>query len=144
MLEALRVAMQGRRYFSPVPSRDNAEADEDRLPLVERLSPTELQVFVIIGGGCDEQRAADWLGMSKHTVHTHLQRVMRELGVQTRVEVMREALRRGYVRLTPERTLYPGSEHLLAERARRCANGGRTTEDGGRRTEAEVTRDCAK
>jgi DNA-binding NarL/FixJ family response regulator len=116
--DAMRRVMEGGTYFSAV--RDEVEPREKRAPL-KYLTPARYGVFALIGGGCDEQRASEWLGISKDTVHTHLQHVMRALGLQSRHEVMREALRRGVVRVAPcGRTLYPGYEHILAERARKA------------------------
>jgi hypothetical protein len=45
--------------------------------------------------------------------------------------VMHEAQRRGIVRIMPDgRVLYPGLEHILAERGKKASERG-TTEDRG-------------
>jgi hypothetical protein len=50
---------------------------------------------------------------------------MRKLGVQSRGELMREALRRGVVRIVDGAVLRPGFERALA--ARRAAQGATST-----------------
>lgn len=112
--DVIRRVLAGARYFSP--DCDGDDAEPRCLKVSKILSPAELQVFVVIGGGCDEQETASRLGLSRHTVHTHLQHVMRKMGVRTRLEVMREALRRGFVRFASGGTQYPGSEDALAAR----------------------------
>ncbi len=49
-----------------------------------RLSPRELDVVQCIFDDCTEAAMARQLTISAHTVHTHLERLYRKLGVTTR------------------------------------------------------------
>jgi DNA-binding NarL/FixJ family response regulator len=111
----IQLVAAGGTYFSPAPN--GHQCSRDKMPLHRLLSPTELQVFVIIGGGADEQSAADRLGISPHTVHTHVQHIMRKIGVQTRIDLVRAATSRGFVRFTADRVVYPGMEHTSLSRS---------------------------
>jgi len=109
-------ALLARRCHSSLPP--TVAGNFERFPLDRVLSPTELHVFVVLGGGADYQRAADRLGMSLNTIHTHRKSIMRKLGVNSQCELMREAIARGFVRITPEKILYPGMERAIAARER--------------------------
>lgn len=112
---ALRRVVNGQPRFRPAAARPGATGLPD-VPLNRLLSDTELQVLAVIGDGSDDQAAAPRLGLSAKTVHTHRQRIMRKLGVQTRAGLMRVALQRGVVRFGADRVLCPGLEHALEER----------------------------
>jgi DNA-binding CsgD family transcriptional regulator len=62
-----------------------------------RLSPRELQIVQGVFDDATEYAIARDLGMSPHTVHTHLGRLYRKLGAQSRcavvVRVMAEHMR---------------------------------------------------
>lgn len=78
-------------------------------PLLHQiLSEREMQVFALLADGSDDQTAAEALGLSKTTIHTHRQRIMSKLGVNTRAALIRDALRRGVIRFTENGTLRPG------------------------------------
>lgn len=84
-----------------------------------RFSPTEHLVLALIGAGHGEQRAADHLGISHHTLRTHVKHLKMKLGVHTLQEMVREAVKHGIVRITEDRILFPGIERTLAQRMSR-------------------------
>ena len=51
------------------------------------LTPTELRVVDLISAGHSNRSAADELGVSPHTVNTHLRAVFRKLDVKSRVQL---------------------------------------------------------
>ena len=117
LVEVMQNVARGDRYFTPEPRPIVASKSAS---LAHIFTPTELQVFAVLGAGTDDQEAAIRLGLSTATVHTHRQHIMRKLGVQTRTELMREALIRGVVRYTTSGgVLTPGLQQVLAERAQR-------------------------
>lgn len=64
---------------------------EDRWRLIAaslRLSPRELQIVQCIFDGANEATVARALGISSHTVHTHIRRLYRKLGVRDRCELL--------------------------------------------------------
>lgn len=52
-----------------------------------RLSPREAQIVKCIFDGCKEHAIALELGISPHTVHTHLERLYQKINVTCRCEV---------------------------------------------------------
>jgi DNA-binding NarL/FixJ family response regulator len=111
---AVRQVAGGGVYFSR--SFQTHATLEGKIPLQALLTETELRVFAVLGGGCDDREAADWLYLSDKTVKTHRQNLQDKLGVHTRAELMREAVHRGVVRYVDGRVLHPGFERALARR----------------------------
>lgn len=68
------------------------------LGLALRLSPRELQIVQGVFDDEKEAMIADRLGISSHTVHTHLERLYRKLSVRSRtmlvVRIFAECMRR--------------------------------------------------
>lgn len=106
---AIRTVYDGGTYFSPT-FQQRVPVMKGRVVLAQLLTSAEMQVFAIIGDGSDDEQAAERLGIKAATAHCHRQRIMRKLGVQTRVELMRTAIQRGVVRITPDRVFRPGCE----------------------------------
>lgn len=74
-----------------------AGADDD--PLVEPLTPRELQVLELVADGLPNKAIAAALGVSDETVKFHLTSVFGKLGASNRTDAVRLALRRGLVAL---------------------------------------------
>jgi DNA-binding NarL/FixJ family response regulator len=72
-------------------------ADDD--PLVEALTPRELQVLELVADGLPNKAIATALGVSDETVKFHLTSVFGKLGASNRTDAVRLALRRGIVAL---------------------------------------------
>src|SRR6185436_15677863 len=99
-----------------------------------RLTPGEVQVFCVIGDGSDNAEAAERLGLSEATVQTCRRNIMRKLDVPTSAKLVREAVRLGVVRITPDgKVIRPGFERMLAAwQARKAARqSGATQSDHG-------------
>jgi two-component system, NarL family, nitrate/nitrite response regulator NarL len=117
---ALRALAEGGSYFGPAVKQTLYTGKTE---VVGRIfSPTQQRVFATIGDGCDDQVAAALLGVSASTIHSHRQRIMQKLRIHSRTDLMREAIRRGFVRFTAEKTLRPGFEYELARPARAPAS----------------------
>jgi two-component system response regulator NreC len=111
LLGAIRDAAQGKPFLYPTMERrlltdfvHRARRAGDRaaaayLALTER----EREVLRLIAQGYTNQEIADRLVVSVKTVETHRAHIMNKLGLQTRAELVRYALREGY--LTPEAAL---------------------------------------
>jgi DNA-binding NarL/FixJ family response regulator len=72
-------------------------ADDD--PLVEPLTPRELQVIELVADGLPNKAIAAALRVSDETVKFHLGSVFGKLGASNRTDAVRLALRRGLVPL---------------------------------------------
>jgi DNA-binding NarL/FixJ family response regulator len=68
-------------------------------PLVEPLTPRELQVLELVAGGLANKAIALRLAVSEETIKFHLGSVFGKLGASNRTDAVRLALRRGLVPL---------------------------------------------
>jgi DNA-binding NarL/FixJ family response regulator len=73
--------------------------------VVDALTTRELEVLRLVVQGHSTQAMADALGVSRHTIRTHVQQVLRKLGVHGRGKVARAAAAAGLVDVT---ALTPG------------------------------------
>jgi DNA-binding NarL/FixJ family response regulator len=80
-------------YLVAAPS---AMGDE---PLVEPLTPREVQVLELLADGLANKAIAARLGVSDETVKFHLGSIFGKLGASNRTDAVRQALRRGLVPL---------------------------------------------
>jgi DNA-binding CsgD family transcriptional regulator len=58
-----------------------------------QLTPRELDVVRLLGGGCTYQQVAVRLGVSPHTVVTHIKNAYRKLDVHTAAAAVMRAVR---------------------------------------------------
>lgn len=77
------------RSVAPPASRRRGRVDD--------LTPREREVLIELLVGGDAQDTAARLGISAHTVRTHVQNILDKLGVRTRAEAAAWALREGLV-----------------------------------------------
>jgi two-component system response regulator NreC len=90
--EAIRRAAQGGEYISP---RVAAGLDALRRAVSgDGLSPRETEILRLIALGHTSAEIAGTLHLSRRTVETHRARIHRKLGLATRAELVRHALRR--------------------------------------------------
>ncbi len=68
-------------------------------PLVESLTPRELQVLQLVADGLPNKAVALRLGVSDETVKFHLGSVLGKLGASNRTDAVRRAIRRGLIAL---------------------------------------------
>jgi DNA-binding CsgD family transcriptional regulator len=59
------------------------------------LTPTEVKIAALIARGDSTSEIAGAMFLSRRTVQTYISRILAKLGVKSRVEIVREALRRG-------------------------------------------------
>ena len=79
---------------------DAGDGDETR-PLVEPLTPREIQVLTLLTDGLPNKQIARDLGVSEETIKFHLASILLfgKLGASNRTDAVRQALRRGLVPL---------------------------------------------
>jgi DNA-binding NarL/FixJ family response regulator len=92
---------------------------EDRA-VVDAITTRELEVLRLVVQGHSTQTMADRLGVSRHTVRTHVQQVLRKLGVHGRGKVARAAAEAGLIDVAaltgPQ---HPAQHHVLDPGSRR-------------------------
>ena len=76
--------------------KSSAEAAKPDVPNI--LSPRETEVLTYIAKGFSFNEIADLLGMSAHTVTTHVKRIYQKLAVHSRGEAVYEATQMGLLR----------------------------------------------
>jgi DNA-binding CsgD family transcriptional regulator len=59
------------------------------------LTPTEVKIAALIARGDSTSEIARGMSLSRRTVQTYISHILAKLGVKSRVEIVREALRRG-------------------------------------------------
>ena len=94
LLEAIRRVYLGEVYLSPQIAQK----------LVERmqgppLSPRELEVLQFVAAGDSNKEIGVRLCITEGTVKTHVASLLVKLGVASRTNAVREAVRRGLVRM---------------------------------------------
>jgi DNA-binding CsgD family transcriptional regulator len=73
-------------------------ADGELAQRVERLTPREVEILQRVAAGESSADIAVRLGMSRHTLRTHIQNVLTKLGVHSKTDAVVAAIRFGKVR----------------------------------------------
>jgi DNA-binding NarL/FixJ family response regulator len=68
-------------------------------PLVEALTPREIEVLHLIGQGLSNRAIAERLAISEHTAKFHVNAILGKLGAQTRAEAVAVGVRSGLLLL---------------------------------------------
>jgi len=87
LMMAIRSVLKGKRYISPEISGN----------LTEGLTPKEREVLKLIAEGYTNQKIADTLYISTHTVETHRQHLMGKLDVHNTAALIARAIEKGLV-----------------------------------------------
>ena len=98
LVNAARQAMDGKAVIHP----SLTQAFIEEVQLVDRppeapLSPREVEILQKIAYGGTTKEVADQLGISFHTVKTHLERIFEKLGANDRAQAVAIAIRQGLV-----------------------------------------------
>ena len=78
--------------------RFQAEPQQSPDHPVPNLTEREQNVLTLIAKGCSRAEAAETLGMSQHTVTTHIKHIYRKLSVHSRTEAVFEAYQMGLIK----------------------------------------------
>jgi len=98
LIQAAKLAMEGKAVIHPTLTR----AFIEEVQFVERppetpLSRRESQILQKVAYGATTKEVAHDLGISAHTVKTHLERIFEKLGANDRAQAVAIALRKGLV-----------------------------------------------
>src|SRR5262245_3837941 len=94
LANCVRTVHSGRNYVSAtIGAKLAAQATQTSLTFLE------LDVIKLIAQGCLNKEIADRLSITEGTVKSHTSALFEKLGVANRTEAVREAVRRGLVRL---------------------------------------------
>jgi len=97
LIPAIRTVLTGQRFLSPLlalklanAALDNGNRDGGT---AEHLSDRELEVFELLGRGCEISQIATTYHLSLSTVHTYCERMKQKFGVHTERELLVAAVR---------------------------------------------------
>jgi DNA-binding NarL/FixJ family response regulator len=99
LISAAHNAMQGKAVIHPSLTQAFIEEVQlvDKRPGAAPLSPREVEILQKIAYGATTKEVADQLGISFHTVKTHLERIFEKLGANDRAQAVAIAIRQGLV-----------------------------------------------
>ena len=98
LLQAIRQAMSGRTYLSPMVSGDVLKRLAQGTPSpAEVLTLRQREVLRLLAEGHRVKEIAGKLGLSVRTVETHKYEIMHLLGIDNTVELVKFAIRQGMV-----------------------------------------------
>jgi DNA-binding NarL/FixJ family response regulator len=98
LVEALRQAIAGRPYLSPLVSGDVVQRLVDGASSPgEALTPRQREVLQLLAEGRRVKEIAAQLGLSVRTVETHKYEIMHLLEVDNMVDLVKFAIRQGIV-----------------------------------------------
>ncbi|HLH23366.1 MAG TPA: response regulator transcription factor [Chloroflexota bacterium] len=100
LVETLRQIGKGQVLFNADQIVDLLTAPRHPAELLT-LAPRELEVLQVLATGKSAEDAAAELGISIHTLRTHLKKCMAKMGVRSKLEAIIGALRAGLIELPP-------------------------------------------
>lgn len=99
LVNAARMAMEGKAVLHPkltkafIEEAQMVDKDSSQAPLSKR----ETEILQKVAYGATTKSVADELGISPHTVKTHLERIFEKLGANDRAQAVAIAIRKGIV-----------------------------------------------
>ena len=98
LVNAARLALEGKAVIHPSLTRAFIEEVQlvDRRPEAP-LSKREAEILQMVAYGSTTKEVAHDLGISPHTVKTHLERIFEKLGANDRAQAVAIAIRQGIV-----------------------------------------------
>jgi DNA-binding NarL/FixJ family response regulator len=99
LVNAARLAMEGKAVIHPELTAAFLEEVQtaDERPEVVALSKREKEILQKVAYGATTREVAHDLGISPHTVKTHLERIFEKLGANDRAQAVAIAIRGGIV-----------------------------------------------
>jgi len=96
--EAIETVASGRVFYAEVVQRVQQAMRSDPVAFAKVLSEREQELLQLLGRGYTNEEAAAQMGLTAWTVHSHRRNIMKKVGVATQAELIRYALRKGFVR----------------------------------------------
>jgi two-component system nitrate/nitrite response regulator NarL len=99
LVNAARLAVEGKAVIHPQLTKAFIEEVQfaDKRPDVPGLSAREKEILQKVAYGATTKEVAHDLGISPHTVKTHLERIFEKLGANDRAQAVAIAIRSGMV-----------------------------------------------
>lgn len=102
LIQAIRMAAKGQVYLEPALAakalaRQVARPSAGQEPTNAQLSEREKEVLSLVAWGYSNKEAADKLNVSVKTVETYRVRIAEKLGLRSRTQLVKYALRQGWL-----------------------------------------------
>jgi DNA-binding NarL/FixJ family response regulator len=99
LVDAAKQAVEGRAVIHPQLTKTFIEEVQhaDEAPTTTPLSKREKEILQMVANGSTTKEVARDLGISPHTVKTHLERIFEKLGANDRAQAVAIAIRTGLV-----------------------------------------------
>jgi two-component system response regulator NreC len=105
LLEAIHVVYQGEIYIYPWMTRllvddfiNRAGRETETRQAMDGLTEREQQILVALASDESSEEIAERLAISPHTVARHRENLMRKLGLHSRTELVKYAIRKGLIK----------------------------------------------
>ena len=95
-------ATEAKPLIGPVIQLQDSWHSGSTVPLVEQLTPREVEVLALVTAGRSNSEIANRLFVSENTVKTHMKNIHGKLGVTSRTQAVVRGLRLGVVSLQAE------------------------------------------
>jgi len=101
LFEAIRSALDGKTYKSPLPMPRATSSGGQRPPRVakSKLTPRQREVLQLLAEGYSMKKAADVLNVTPRTIAFHKYRIMENYGLKSTAEIVQFAIKQGLVSL---------------------------------------------
>lgn len=105
LLKAIHVANSGDVYLYPslakllVKDYVHNQGSQEKEYSIDDLTPRQREVLTHLGEGGSNLEIAEWLNISPNTVARHRENIMRKLNLHSRTELVKYAIRKGYIEL---------------------------------------------
>lgn len=100
LVNAAKLALEGKAVLHPKLTKafiEQAQLSGDGDPTEAPLSKRETEILQRVAYGATTKTVAEDLGISPHTVKTHLERIFEKLGANDRAQAVAIAIRKGIV-----------------------------------------------
>ena len=104
LIMAIHAAKRGETYIYPSLAkllvRDflSRGSEDETKEAIDGLTPREQEVLALLAEGRTNEEIADLLVISGHTVARHRENLMRKLGLHSRSELVKYAIRKGLIK----------------------------------------------
>ncbi len=104
LITAIRAAHRGEVYIYPslakllVTDFLSRSGEEETKETINGLTPRESEVLSLLAEGKNNDEIAEILGISVHTVARHRENLMSKLGLHSRSELVKYAIRKGLIK----------------------------------------------
>jgi DNA-binding NarL/FixJ family response regulator len=105
LIHAIRTVAKGEKYYSQPMLNAIIQATLEPKPTPQKhaLTVREAELLRLIAQGYSNQKAAEVMNLSPHTVHTHRKKITRKLNIKSPTEFLVHALDLGIVKLPATR-----------------------------------------